>query len=77
MKSRQPTRCPKVKMTPTETTAIKISGKTHEGFRTIDSNVGFGLNSTPKIRPKELSEAVVAGEVAGDGVSALAMLVPS
>jgi hypothetical protein len=73
MKLRQPTRWLNVKTTPTETTAIKTSGKIHEGFRTIDSKVGFGLNSTPKIRPKELSELVVAGE----GVSALAMLVSS
>src|SRR5271155_1992590 len=81
MKLRQPTRCPKVKMTPTETTTIKISGKIHEGFFTMDSKVGFGLNSTPKIRPNELSEPPVpeegAGEVAGVGVSALAMLVSS
>jgi hypothetical protein len=57
----------------TETITIKISGKTQVGRRTIDSNVGFGLNNTPKTRPKELSEPVVVGE----GVSALAMLVSS
>jgi hypothetical protein len=77
MKSRHPTRWLKVKTTPTETTAIKISGKIHVGLRTMDSNVGFGLNNTPKIRPKELSEPEVAGEGAGDGVSALAMSVSS
>src|SRR5271156_4228877 len=77
MKLRQPTRWLKVKMTPTETTAIKINGKIQVGRRTMDSNVGFGLNSTPKIRPNELSELVVAGVVAGEGVSALAMLVSS
>jgi hypothetical protein len=68
-------------MTPTATTTINISGKIHVGRRTMDSKVGFGLNSTPKIRPNELSEPRVPEEVAGDvegvGVSALAMLVSS
>jgi hypothetical protein len=77
MKLRQPTRWLKVKMTPTETTAIRISGKIQVGRRTIDSNVGFGLNSTPKIRSNELSEPAAAGEVEGVGLSALAMLISS
>jgi hypothetical protein len=81
MKFRQPTRWLNVNTTPTETTAIRISGKIHVGRRTMDSNVGFGLNNTPKIRPNELSEPPVpeevAGEVEGVGVSALAMLISS
>jgi hypothetical protein len=36
----------------------------------MDSNVGLGLKITPKIRPTELTGAVVSGE----GVGALAML---
>jgi hypothetical protein len=60
---------------PTKTS--KIIGSTQVGRRMMDSKVGFGLNNTPKIRPNELSEPVVAGEVAGEGVSALAMLVSS
>src|SRR5580693_206016 len=81
MKLRQPTRWLNVNTTPTETTAIKISGNIQVGRRTMDSNVGFGLNNTPKIRPNELSEPPVpeevAGDVAGVGVSALAMLIAS
>src|SRR5271156_1451998 len=70
----------------TPTTAMKktqprTTGTNQVGRRTIASKVGFGLNSTPKIRPTELSEPPVPEEGAGDdaevGVSALAMLVSS
>jgi hypothetical protein len=47
----------------------RMTGTIQAGLRTIDSNVGLGAKSTPKMRLKELS--VVAG--AGVGVAALAM----
>jgi hypothetical protein len=50
----------------------KITGTTQVGRCTIKAKVGFGLKITPKIRAKELSEAVAAGE----GLVALAMLEP-
>src|SRR5579863_3859306 len=75
--ARHPTRSVITVVTAIPTKTSRIIGSTQVGRRTMDSKVGFGLNSTPKIRPNELSEPVVAGEVAGEGVSALAMLVSS
>jgi hypothetical protein len=65
MKLRQPTRWPKTAMTSVERTMSRIKGTIHVGRCAIESNVGFGLNTAPKIRPTELSEPVATGLGAG------------
>jgi hypothetical protein len=64
-----PPRCVNTATTTMKKMQPRMTGTTQVGLRTMDSNVGLGAKSTPKMRLKELS--VVAG--AGVGVAALAM----
>ncbi len=69
MRPRHPTRWPSVATAPIETTVRSSSGTSHVGRRAIDSKVGLGLKSAPKMRLSELPDS---GTSAG-GIAVLAM----